>query len=73
MPAPLTMPEGGDQNRAPQLLAIFWTQVPISLTFLCLRVYVRVSIRNFSYDDYTMIVTWVSRLYTHGKDCGRKG
>ena len=59
MSALLTKPEDGDRNRAPKLLTIFWTQILISLIFISLRVYVRVSIRSMGMDDYTMLVCWV--------------
>lgn len=55
--AQMTPPVGGDQNRGPQLMAMFWTETPVSMLLLSLRSYARVSIRGVGYDDWIMLAT----------------
>ena len=53
------MPPGGDQNRAPALLAVFWTPFPITVVLLCARLFVRLRLKNVGLDDCSMVLAWV--------------
>ena len=51
---------GGDQDRAPGALALTWTELSISMAFVALRMYTRVTItRHVGLDDAFIIVTLV--------------
>ncbi|CAG8953110.1 hypothetical protein HYFRA_00003307 [Hymenoscyphus fraxineus] len=54
---PLMPLDGGDQDRGPQLMAMFWTEAIIGLLLVTLRVHVRYSIRGLGVDDWLMILT----------------
>ena len=58
----LPIPSDGDRNRAPGLLALFWTPFPITLFLVSTRVYVRTRMKNFGWDDGCMIAAWVSMI-----------
>ena len=60
----LPPPPDGDQNRAPALLAIFWTPFPVIVALLCARFFVRIRIKNLGLDDYIMFLAWVRALDT---------
>lgn len=55
----MTPPVGGNQNRGPQLMAMFWTESAICILLLSLRFYARISIRGVGYDDWMMLATVV--------------
>ncbi|KAJ5281523.1 integral membrane protein [Penicillium angulare] len=48
-------PPGGDQNRGPALVAIYWTESAFATIAVLLRLYGRRLIRNFGADDYVMV------------------
>lgn len=52
-------PVGGDRNRGPALIAIFWTECVIALVFLSLRCYARILIGNVGKDDWIMFAVAV--------------
>ena len=56
----LPIPSDGDRNRAPELLALFWTPFPITLFLVYTRVYVRSRMKTFGWDDGCMIAAWVN-------------
>ncbi|MCJ1402818.1 hypothetical protein MMC11_006039 [Xylographa trunciseda] len=56
----LTPPPGGDQNRAPALLAMDWTYIVILFGMMILRLWSRLSAKNLGWDDHTMFMTFVS-------------
>jgi hypothetical protein len=52
-------PPGGDENRGPRLIAVYWVMNAVSVAVICLRLYGRRLIRGFGVDDYMMIFTSV--------------
>lgn len=59
----LTAPPDGDRDRATELNAFAWTWFGLSTTFVAARLYSRIRItRNFWYDDYFIVLTWVRFL-----------
>jgi hypothetical protein len=54
-------PAGGNQDRGPALLAIFWTECVIALIVVALRTVSRVSYNKLGPDDYAMILTLVRK------------
>lgn len=56
----LTAPQGGDHDRASELNAYAWIGLSLSTLFVAARVYSRLRLtRNFWYDDFSIVVTWV--------------
>ncbi len=54
-------PAGGDQNKAPGLLALTWIEFSISLIVVVLRLFTRALIvRHVGLDDIFIVVTLVS-------------
>ncbi|MCJ1388703.1 hypothetical protein MMC18_001552 [Xylographa bjoerkii] len=51
-------PPDGDQNRAPALLAMYWTYIVILLGLMILRLWSRLSAKNIGWDDHTMFATF---------------
>ena len=63
MSAPLgPPPAGGDRDRGPGLVALFWTECALAMIIVGLRFYARISIRNLGADDWMMLFTVVSRI-----------
>ena len=58
----LPLPPDGDQNRAPQLLALFWAPFPITAVLVSTRLFVRLRLKNLGWDDYLMFIAWVTQL-----------
>lgn len=57
---PLPGPLDENRNRAPALLAIFWTPYPFTVALICARLFVRLRIKNLGLDDYAMFLAWVA-------------
>lgn len=57
--APIPPPVGGNLNRGPALVDIFWTECVIALVFVSLRCYARILVRNLGIDDWIMFTTMV--------------
>ena len=57
---PLPRPLDGDRNRAPALLALFWTPFPLTVALICARIFVRLRFKNLGMDDYAMLFAWVA-------------
>ena len=53
------MPPGGDHDRGGSLMAMFWTEVPIGVIFVAMRMYSRFKLRNTGLDDWMMVFTLV--------------
>ena len=63
MSAPLgPPPAGGDQDRGPGLIGMFWTECALAMIIVGLRFYARISIRNLGADDWMMLFTVVSSI-----------
>lgn len=54
-------PAGGNQDRGPALLAIYWTECVVALTVVSLRTTSRVMYTELGPDDYAMIITMVRK------------
>ena len=52
-------PPGGDEDRGPLLLTIFWTESTLSILIVASRFYSRWSIKALGADDATMLATLV--------------
>lgn len=52
-------PAGGDQNRGPALVAIYWAETSFAILAVALRLYGRKLINGFGADDYMMVFTLV--------------
>ena len=52
-------PPGGDLNRGASLMAMFWTEVPIAMAFVAMRIYSRLKLRSVGYDDWMIVITLV--------------
>lgn len=53
-----------DETRAPNLLASVWTLTALSLVFLALRYFCKFRRHNgFWWDDYILLVSWVSSIH----------
>ncbi|KAI0006846.1 hypothetical protein F4779DRAFT_545928 [Xylariaceae sp. FL0662B] len=63
MPASVP-PPGGDENRGPALLAIFWTEIGISTTFVGLRFFTRGRLGRLGAEDWTILATLVMYIVT---------
>lgn len=55
-------PTGGDIDRGPELLAIFWTEAALSIMIVAARFYCRRVIKVVGADDWTMLVTVVCSI-----------
>lgn len=53
------MPSGGNRDRGPALIAIYWVECLVALTIIFLRLYARIKIRGLGPDDWMMFVTMV--------------
>lgn len=53
----LPVSQGGNQNRAGSLMAVFWTEAPIAIIVVALRTYSRYKIKAIGLDDWMMIIT----------------
>ncbi|PSN71464.1 hypothetical protein BS50DRAFT_618472 [Corynespora cassiicola Philippines] len=56
-PPPLAVPDGGDENRAASLVAIYWVEGFLAITIVSLRMYARYLTKNYGWDDWTMVIT----------------
>ncbi|KAF2236998.1 hypothetical protein EV356DRAFT_530507 [Viridothelium virens] len=52
-------PPGGNQDRGPAILAIWWTEVGVSAIVLLLRLQSRLILRKIGVDDWIMFFTWL--------------
>lgn len=52
-------PPGGNQDRGPQAVAIFWAEAAIAIVVVALRIWGRLMIHQLGPDDYVMIFTLV--------------
>lgn len=48
-------------DRGNEIIAIFSVQCGVSLLFVVLRLWARISIRGTGIDDLFMLITWVSQ------------
>ncbi len=48
-----------NDDRGPQLMAMFWTWSALSMALLSLRFYARVKVRGVGWDDWMMLVSVV--------------
>ena len=55
------LPPGGDQDRGPTMIVVYWTMFAIELLFVSLRVYARSTVHALGWDDCIMAVTMVRR------------
>jgi hypothetical protein len=55
-------PAGGNMDRGPQAIAIFWAEAAIALIVVALRIWGRAMIHQLGADDYIMVFTLVSLL-----------
>ena len=63
LPKMAQAPTGGDQNKAPGILALTWIEFSISLIVVVLRLFTRVVIvRHVGLDDGFIAVTLVSDI-----------
>ena len=62
--AVLEAPAGGDQDRAPGILALTWIECSISVIAVTLRIFTRaVIIRRVGLDDIFILVTLVTSTF----------
>ena len=59
---PIPVPLGGDQDRGPSLVGLYWTECALSMIIVGLRFYARISIRGLGADDWMMLSTVVRRV-----------
>jgi len=52
-------PPGGNQDRGPQLVALYWVESAVAIIVVAMRLWGRMMIRGTSYDDYVMLLTLV--------------
>ena len=55
-------PPGGNQDRGPHLIGIFWAEAALASLIILLRISGRLMIRQLGLDDYMMIFTLVSYI-----------
>ena len=55
-------PLGGDVDRGPALVALYWTESAVAILFIILRFSARWTIRGIGKDDWMMLFTLVSEL-----------
>ena len=58
---PIQAPPGGDADRGPALVALFWTESAVAILFIVSRFYARWTIRAVGKDDWMMLFTLVSK------------
>lgn len=49
-----------DEDRGPQLLAMYWTEITIVTIVVALRFYSRIMIKGLGLDDWAVLFTMVS-------------
>lgn len=54
------VPEGGNQDRGPAALAIYWSETGIAILIVAARFYARLMIKGVGRDDWFMLVTLVT-------------
>ena len=59
---PLSRPTGGDQDRGPVLLAMWWTELSISIIMVMMRMSSRFKLKSVGVDDWFMVAALVIRL-----------
>ena len=59
-------PPPNDDDRGPQLIAIFWVEAAVAILCVTARMWGRALIHQTSYDDYMMIFTLVRQMQTPG-------
>ena len=52
-------PPGGDVDRGPQLIALYWVESAVAILVVANRMWGRIMIHQTSYDDYVMLFTLV--------------
>ncbi|KAH9900475.1 hypothetical protein F4778DRAFT_739113 [Xylariomycetidae sp. FL2044] len=57
-------PPGGDENRGPALIAIFWVEIAISTAFIVLRLFTRWRLARLGAEDWTILATLVMYITT---------
>lgn len=62
-------PAGGDQNRGPALVAIYWAEASFAILAVALRIYGRKLINGFGADDYMMVFTLVRTPFPSYSPC----
>ena len=56
-------PPGGDQNKAPMLAAVMWSEATIAIVVVILRMYTRARlVRKVGWDDWIMLFTLVRAI-----------
>lgn len=53
-------PTGGNQDRGPAAVAIYWTETGIAILIVAARFYARTMIKSVGRDDWFMLATLVS-------------
>ncbi|KAL2048480.1 hypothetical protein N7G274_000392 [Stereocaulon virgatum] len=61
---PLQRPTGGDQDRGPVLLAMWWTELSISIIMVILRISSRFKLKSVGIDDWFMVAALVLFIST---------
>ncbi|KAK0511295.1 hypothetical protein JMJ35_005868 [Cladonia borealis] len=61
---PLPPPAGGDQNRGPSLLAMWWTEVSISIIMVIMRLCSRYRLKNVGIDDWLIVAALILYVST---------
>ena len=59
----LPKPEGGDVDRGPALLAMWWTELSICIVMVAMRVYSRIKLRSWGIDDWLMLTALASQSF----------
>ena len=57
---PIQAPLGGDVDRGPALVALYWTESAVAILLIVFRFYARWTIRSLGKDDWMMLFTLVS-------------
>ena len=55
----MSPPDGGDVDRGPAMLGIFWTETALSIVIVASRFYSRYVIKGIGSDDWAMLSTLV--------------
>lgn len=58
----LPPPSGGDQDRGPALMAMWWTELSISIIMVAMRMYSHYRLKNVGVDDWFMVTALVGKL-----------
>lgn len=48
-----------DEDRGPQLLAMYWTECTVATIVVALRIYSRIKIKGLGLDDWIILFTMV--------------